>query len=48
MITSTNLSLKKTLKLHNLAIVGRSVFQKDKLSTNFFRWMLVRIINFRV
>ena len=45
-----NLPLKKVLKLHNLTIVSRSIFEEDCkcYSQDFFRWMFVWIINVRV
>ena len=45
-----HLPLNEILKLYNLTIIVRSVFSRRQkvLSTSFFRWMFVWIINARV
>ena len=42
-----NLPLNKVLKLHNLKVIIRSVFEEDSkyYPQVFFRWMFVWIIN---
>ena len=42
-----NLPLNKVLKLHNLKVIVRSVFEEDSkyYPQVFFRWMFVWIIN---
>ena len=42
-----NLPLNKVLKLHNLKVITRSVFEEDSkyYPQVFFRWMFVWIIN---
>ena len=44
--SAANLPINKLLKLYNLTIAVRFVFQE--LTTSFFRWMLVLGINNRI
>ena len=47
--SNDNLPLDKTLKLHNITMIIRSIFEDGKYYTQvFFRWMLVWIINARI
>ena len=43
-----NLPFNKMLKLHNMTTAFTSVFQEDGkiLSTNFFRWMSILILEY--
>ena len=43
-----DLTLNKLLKLHNLTIVVRSVFQEENNYPQFFRWVFVWIIDVTV